>query len=602
MLVLSAEKIKQSLPDKILLDDISLFLNERDKVGLIGINGTGKSTFMKILSGSLQPDSGNITYANPIRIGYLPQNPDFSGERSILEQVFYGADASIKEQKDYEAKSILGKLGIYDTEQSIQNLSGGQKKRIALASVFIQPCDLLLLDEPTNHLDSDMILWLESTLQRFTGAIFMVTHDRYFLDRIVNRIVELEEGHLFSYPGNYSQYLQLKEERISMEQASQRKKKSLLIKELAWMQRGVKARGTKSKSRIEQFHSLQNSIQNEETSQMQVTALSQRLGKKTIQLQHISKSFQNQTLIDDFSYTIERDARIGILGPNGCGKSTLLKLILGQIPPDHGEIIIGETVKFGYFSQENTEMDLSQKVIDIIKEGGESIATQTGRISAASLAEQFLFPPHLQYLPASKLSGGERRRLALCRILMTAPNILLFDEPTNDLDIETLTILENYLESFPGAVVSVSHDRYFLDKIANTILCFTGNGQIQPFLGGYQDAMTALKEQQKLTEKQEKQTVKTMPDKAEKPKKLKLTFKEEKEYATIEEDIAQLETHLQKLEESMLACATDFIKLQELAAQKEETNQQLAYKMERWLYLSELVEKIDQEKQKEKRD
>ena len=592
MILLSAENVTKSYVEKKLLNDVSFYLNEGDKVGIIGVNGTGKSTFLKIIAGIENSESGTIVRASGVRIGYLPQNPIFEENFSVIDQVFKGASSQLKELKEYEAKAILNKLGITEFEKNVSLLSGGEKKRVAIASALINPCEILILDEPTNHIDNDTIIWLEKYLQKYTGAILMVTHDRYFLDRVTNKIIEINNGKLFSYNANYSKYLELKVQREEIEIGTERKNKSIFRKELEWMQRGARARGTKSKSRIEKFEELRDREILGEAEKLDLNSVSTRLGKKTLEINCISKRFSDNQLINNFDHIISRDARIGIVGKNGCGKSTLLKIINGNIHPDKGEIIIGKTVKIGYFSQECEEMDTSLRVIDYIKEISEYIVTVNGTLSASQLLEKFLFPADLQWNTISKLSGGERKRLFLLRIIMDAPNILLLDEPTNDLDIQTLGILENYLESFNGAVIVVSHDRYFLDRVVDTIWEFSNEGTIKQFLGGYSDYFEKNTYDLKISNtnttiaKDNKQPLTT------KTKKLKFTFKEQREYEMIDDVIADLEECLKKIENSIIIEASNYINLEKLMAEKEKLEQDLAEQTDRWVYLNDLADQI----------
>jgi ABC transport system ATP-binding/permease protein len=589
-MLLSAEKITKSYSEKILLKDISLYLSEGDKIGVIGINGTGKSTFLKIIAQVETPDSGSITKIPGIRIEYLSQNPVWDEKLTILEHVFLGTSSETRETKGYEAKTVLTRLGIADFDKPISLLSGGQRKRVAIACALIHPSDVLILDEPTNHLDNETVLWLENYLIKYTGAIIMVTHDRYFLDRVTNKIVEIDNGSLYSYQVNYSGYLDLKAQREEMELGTERKKRSLLRKELEWMQRGPRARGTKSKDRIARFEELNKGTGKTETDKLEISSVSTRLGKKTVELDNISKSFGKKPLIINFEHIISRDARIGIVGKNGCGKSTLLNIISGKTLPDSGSVIIGDTVKLGYFSQNCEEMDISLRVIDYIKEINEIIETTEGTSTASQMLERFLFPPDLQWNTIGRLSGGERRRLYLLSIIMQAPNILLLDEPTNDLDIQTLTILEDYLDSFNGAVVAVSHDRYFLDKVVDTIFEFQGDGTIRKCLGGYSDYLAGVTAGQ-TREKAAK--IKTAPDKKNNSnKKLKFTFNEQREFENIDSEISALEGQLGDLSQLMQTESSNYVKLQELITQKEALEKALEEKTERWIYLNDLAEKI----------
>ncbi|UWG95373.1 ABC-F family ATP-binding cassette domain-containing protein [Dehalobacter sp. DCM] len=593
MILLSAEKITKSYSEKKLLKDISLYINEADKIGVIGINGSGKSTFLKIVAGIEAPDDGTITAASGVRIAYLPQNPVFIDNLSVLDQVFYGASAETRDAMEHEAKTILTRLGIFDFTTNVSLLSGGEKKRIAITRALVNPSEILIMDEPTNHLDSDMVLWLENYLKKYTGAILMVTHDRYFLDRVANRIVEISRGSLYGYQANYSKYLELKAQREEMEISTERKNKSIYRRELEWISRGVRARGTKSKERIERFHTLSEREKPTATEKLDISALSTRLGKKTIEINNISKAYDDRRLITHFEHIILRDARIGIIGKNGCGKSTLFKIIMGQVPPDSGTVVIGDTVKIGYFSQESDEMDTSLRVIDYIREISNQIVTADGTLSAAQMLEKFLFPPDLQWNTIAKLSGGERRRLHLLSVIMDAPNILLLDEPSNDLDIETLVILEDYLEHFAGAVMVISHDRYFLDKVVDRIFEFQNDGTLKQYEGGFDDYLEYKKvlttdaaagvTKAKKSEQQ--------PDRPN-TQKLKFSYKEELEYAQIEDLIAGIEAKISDLEKVIQGEVSNYSKLQELLQQKADLESDLEEKMARWLYLHDLAEKI----------
>lgn len=586
MIVLSAEKISKSYTEKKLLDEISLFLNENDKVGIIGINGTGKTTLLDILAGKSLPDKGNISKATGVRISYLEQNPMFGENLSLLQIVFENADAATKQVKEYEAKSILTKMGFSDLDMDTSALSGGEKKRIAIARALVSPSELLILDEPTNHLDSQMVLWLEGYLNRYNGAIVMVTHDRYFLDRVANCIVEIDHGALYAYDGNYSRFLELKAQREAMDAATLRKNRSLFRKELEWMQRGARARGTKSKSRTRRFENLSTGLA-APAEKLEMDSISTRLGRKTIEASGISKSFGDHCLVKNFSHIVMRDARIGIVGSNGCGKSTLLKMLAGTLAPDLGEVVHGDTVKIGYLSQEWDAPPEQMRVIDYIKEAGGEIVTNDGTISASNMLERFLFPADLQWNAVSRLSGGEKRRLYLLRILMEAPNILFLDEPTNDLDIETLTILEDYLESFRGAVIAVSHDRYFLDKVVDSIFEFRSDSELRQYIGGYSDYLAKRQPEEKVTDKPK-------PEKAKKakPPKLKFTFSEQREFEKIDGELEDLESKLATVSMEIERNASDYEKLAYLLKDKEKLEAELSLKMERWVYLNDLAEKI----------
>lgn len=593
MILLSAQNISKTYMERKVLDDVSFFLNEGDKIGVIGINGTGKSTLIKILAGVDEADSGKVVRTNGVRVSYLPQIPEFENNGSILRQVMLHLPDDLKEAKEFEAKSILSKLGIADYSKDISTLSGGEKRRVGIAAALIQPSDILLIDEPTNHIDNETVRILEEQLKKYRGAIVMVTHDRYFLESITRKIVEVDCGKLYEYNGNYSLYLEQKAQREADAEARERKNRTLYRQELEWIRRGVRARGTKSKDRIERFHELENRDKPAEAGKLQLQSVSSRLGKKTIEIENLSKSIDGKLLIDDFSCILPRDARVGIVGHNGAGKSTFMKILTGQITADSGSISIGDTVKIGYFSQECESMDPKQKVIDYIKETAEQIQTPEGTITAATMLERFLFTPELQWNSIEKLSGGERKRLYLLKVLMTSPNVLLLDEPTNDLDIATLTILESYLKSFSGAVIAISHDRYFLDKMASEIWEFSGNGVIKRYNGNYTDYIENVdKSDEDPAYKIPKQTEKKEKNYTGK-RKLKFSFKEQREFETIDDDIANIEQQIKDTENEILNCSTDYVKLQELSDKKEALEKQLDEKMERWAYLNDLAERIE---------
>lgn len=605
MILLSAEKVYKGYSERQLLDGCSLAIGEGEKIGLIGINGTGKSTLLKVMAGIDPPDSGIVTRAGGVRVAYLPQNPLFDGETTVLQQVMKGVaideerakDAKVIQQADeYQCKSILNQLGLGDYEQKIAQLSGGQKRRVALACALAAEAEVLILDEPTNHIDSEMVDWLEGYLKRFQGALLMVTHDRYFLERVVNRIVELDHGKLYSYPANYSQYLELKAQREEMALATERKRQSLYRKELAWIQRGARARSTKAQFRVDRFEQLKNSEYVPDQSKLEVSALSSRLGRKIIEIDNISKAFDGKQLVRDFSYNLLRGDRIGIIGPNGYGKTTLVRMICGLLKPDSGSIVRGDTVKIGYFSQESfigEEFDPSVKAVDYIRSISQEIQTPEGTLSASQMMEKFLFPSELQYTEIGRLSGGERRRLYLLRVLMEAPNVLVLDEPTNDLDIETLAVLEDYLESFPGVVIAVSHDRYFLDKLMNHVFVLAGNGEVRHYTGGYADYRADVAEQERI-KKQSAASVSNgeKRDGRNQREKLKFSFKEQREYEQIDQVIAELEEKIEETEQQIRSNSSDYTALQQLTQEKEELEEQLAQKMERWVYLNDLAERI----------
>lgn len=605
MILLSAEKVYKGYSERQLLDGCSLAIGDGEKIGLIGINGTGKSTLLKVMAGIDPPDSGIVTRAGGVRVAYLPQNPLFDGETTVLQQVMKGVaideerakDAKVIQQADeYQYKSILNQLGLGDYDQKIAQLSGGQKRRVALACALAAEAEVLILDEPTNHIDSEMVDWLEGYLKRFQGALLMVTHDRYFLERVVNRIVELDHGKLYSYPANYSQYLELKAQREEMALATERKRQSLYRKELAWIQRGARARSTKAQFRVDRFEQLKNSEYVPDQSKLEVSALSSRLGRKIIEIDNISKAFDGKQLVRDFSYNLLRGDRIGIIGPNGYGKTTLVRMICGLLEPDSGTIVRGDTVKIGYFSQESfigEEFDPSVKAVDYIRSISQEIQTPEGTLSASQMMEKFLFPSELQYTEIGRLSGGERRRLYLLRVLMEAPNVLVLDEPTNDLDIETLAVLEDYLESFPGVVIAVSHDRYFLDKLMNHVFVLAGNGEVRHYIGGYADYRADVAEQERF-KKQSTASVSNgeKRDGRNQREKLKFSFKEQREYEQIDQVIAELEEKIEETEQQIRSNSSDYTALQQLTQEKEELEEQLAQKMERWVYLNDLAERI----------
>lgn len=586
MNLLSVENLSKAFGEKVIFNNLTFGIDDKDKIGIIGVNGTGKSTLLKIIAGEEDADSGNVVKMNGLRIGYLPQIPVFKENEAVMDymnRIYFISNAN----EESEAKSILTRLGITDYYQSVTELSGGQRKRVALAAAMISPVDLLILDEPTNHIDNDTVLWLETNLKKTAKALLMVTHDRYFLDRVVNRTIELDKGNMFTYDGNYSQFLELKAEREEREIANERKRQNFLRTELEWVRRGAQARSTKQKARLERFEEVSNMSAPVKKHSVEIAGLSSRLGRKTIEAENICKSYNDNILIRNFNYIVLKNDRIGIIGPNGCGKSTLVNILTRKTEPDSGSVVIGETVKIGIFSQENEHMKGEQQVIDYIKDVGEYINTRGGKISASQLLERFLFNAEMQYSPISKLSGGERRRLYLLRVLMSAPNILFLDEPTNDLDIETLTILENYLDGFDGAVIIVSHDRYFLDKCVDRIFAFEGNGYIKQYEGGYTDYLAAQKPRKNV--KADKKEPKTW-DKGE--KRLKMSYNEEREFASIDSVISEIEDKILKIENDMAICASQYSKLQQLTEEKSKLEAMLAEKMDRWVYLTELDERI----------
>lgn len=600
MNILNIEHVSKVFGEKIIFDDVSYGIHQGDKIGIIGINGTGKTTILKIIAGLEEPDEGQVIMQNGLRITYLPQNPEFPPNATILDYVADG-----KWQKDWatasEAANVLNKLGITNHEEKIEHLSGGQKKRVALARTLVNPADILILDEPTNHIDNEMASWLEDYLRKFKGALVMVTHDRYFLDRVTNKILEISHGKLYSYEANYSKFLELKAQREEMEMAGERKRQSVLRMELEWAKRGCRARSTKQRARLERLEALKNGTAPVTDQRVEMDSVETRMGKKTIELHHVSKSFGEKKVIDDFTYIILRNQRLGIIGSNGCGKSTLMKMIAGVLKPDAGEIEWGDTIKIGYFAQEVPDMDRSLRVIDYIREVAEYIPTKDGKISASMMLERFLFDSAMQYAPVEKLSGGEKRRLYLLKVLMEAPNVLLLDEPSNDIDIPTLTILEDYLDSFAGIVVAVSHDRYFLDNMADRIFAFEGDGHLVQYEGGYTDYLEARERKLADVSVEESSSVKeNKPSKNDwkqnRKEKLKFSYKEEREFETIDEDIEKLEEKIASLEADMMKNATNSGKLREIVEEKEKAEKALEEKMDRWVYLNDLAERIAAQK------
>ena len=620
MNLINVENITKTYTERKLFEHASFSLQEGEKVGVIGINGTGKTTLLKMLAGQEEPDEGTITTANHVVIRYLPQHPEFDPVMSSLECVLEGNGTDENRWTiESDAKAMMTRLGIKDFNQPAGQLSGGERKRLALISALLSPADILLLDEPTNHLDNDMADWLEDYLKKWRGALIMVTHDRYFLDSVTNRIVEIDKGSIYSYQTNYSGFLELKAQREEMEAASERKRQSILRVELEWIRRGARARSTKQKAHIQRYEELRDRQAPVQDAKVELSSISTRLGKTTVELEHICKRYGERTLIDDFTYIFLKGDRVGIIGPNGCGKSTLMKIIAGLIPPDSGQVIVGQTVKMGYYAQEiasqkpedesqENEIDFSymnpeQRVIDYVKDTAEYIRTADGMISASAMLERFLFPPEKQYSPIGKLSGGEKKRLNLLRVLASSPNFLILDEPTNNLDIATLTILEDYLDRYEGIVVTVSHDRYFLDRTMRRIFAFEEGGRLRQYEGGYTDyaARKAAEEEAKQEERQEakpeagSKAALSSDKKGQRtrgPQKLKFTYKEQKDYETIEGEIGDLEEKIAALEKNMEDSAHDFVKLNQLMAEKEELEAVLEEKMERWMYLEELAAKI----------
>ena len=606
MNLLTIEHLTKSYTERLLFDDTSFSINEGEKIGLIGINGTGKSTLLKIVAGLEEPDDGSVVRGRNLDIRFLSQNPKFHDGDTILESIVRENEGHAHVwDLESQAKTMLTKLGFTDFDDRVETLSGGQRKRVALVSVLLSTADLLVLDEPTNHLDSAMADWLETYLRRFNGALLMVTHDRYFLDSVTNRIVELDKGKLYSYQANYEGYLELKAQRLDMEQATERKRQSLLRVELEWMQRGARARSTKQKAHIERFETLRDQKGPEADQNVELDSVSSRLGRTTVELEDISKAFGDKVLMKDFTYIFLKNDRIGIIGPNGSGKSTLMKIIAGWLEPDAGNVTVGQTVKMGYFSQENEAMDGSVKVIDYIRGAAEYVKTKDGSISASQMLERFLFPSSVQYTVIDKLSGGEKRRLYLLRILMEAPNVLLLDEPTNDLDIQTLTILEDYLDSFQGIVITVSHDRYFLDRVVRRIFAFEGEGRVTQYEGGYTDYQAAFAEKypegmlpagmgtgKKSSDRNEG---KKTTEKPKGEKKLRFSFKEQREWDTIEDTIAAVEEKIADLDAQIEKSVSNYTKLNELMEEKRIQEQLLEEKMERWMILNDLAEQIEKQ-------
>ena len=609
MNILNIEHVSKVFGEKVVLDDVSYGVHQGDKIGIIGINGTGKSTILKIIGGLEEPDEGQVITQNGLRITYLPQMPRFPEGASILDYVAEG-----KWQKDWstesEARNVLNKLGIVNHEEKIDHLSGGQKKRVALARTLVNPCDVLLLDEPTNHLDNEMVTWLEDFLRGFKGVVIMVTHDRYFLDRVTNKILEISHGNLYAYEANYSKFLELKAEREEMELASERKRQSVLRMELEWAKRGCRARSTKQRARLERLEALKNGKAPTQDLDVQMDSVETRMGKKTIEFHNVSKAFGDKTLMKDFEYIFLRNQSVGIIGPNGCGKSTMLRMITGEVLPDAGTIEIGDTIRIGYLAQEEPDMDTNQRVIDYVKDIAEYVQTRDGRISASQMLERFLFTPDMQYTPISKLSGGEKRRLYLLSVLVSGANVLILDEPSNNVDIPTLTVLEDFLNTFVGIVITVSHDRYFLDNVVDRIFEFDGNGNLLQYEGGYTDYLEAkerrfggsaeetAKAAPSKTSADEPAKSKNNDWKQNRPTRLKFTFKEQREYETIDDDIAVLEEKIASLDDQMLKNATNSAKLAELMAEKERTEAALEEKTERWVYLTDLAEQIEAQNQK----
>ena len=592
--ILSAEHITKAYTLKKLLTDVMIYIGEHDRIGVVGINGTGKSTLLKILAGIEEPDSGTVMRKNGLRVSFLPQMPDYSVERTAVEQVLFDAPKDVGAPDEYEAKTLLSQFGISDFEADVRTLSGGQKKRVALAAALIRPVDLLLLDEPTNHIDAQTIALLEEKLGKYRGALMMVTHDRYFLDRVCNRIAEISGGELYLHDGNFSYYLEQKAARLDMENAAARKRSSILRRELEWIRRGAQARSTKQKARIQRFEEMSAIAGPQEEQKLALGSTGSRLGRRIIECENVGKSMGGKRLLRDFTYTILRDERMAVVGENGCGKTTFLRMLAGQLAPDEGTINIGETVKIGFFTQEFPKVDPHMRLIDFMRDIAEYVETPDGRFSASQMLEQFLFPSDVQYTPVERLSGGEKRRLYLASLLMASPNVLLLDEPTNDLDIATLEILEDYLATFKGAVIVVSHDRYFLDRIAQRLFAFEKDAHLVQYVCSFSDYLDAQRAQE--SEKDEKEEKSAVMPRRTKERELRMSYKEQKDYETIDARMEQLQGELERLDGEIEKNASDFVKLTELTQKREQTQKELDEAEERWLYLTDLAERIEAQK------
>lgn len=592
--ILSAEHITKAYTLKKLLTDVMIYIGEHDRIGVVGINGTGKSTLLKILAGIEEPDSGTVMRKNGLRVSFLPQMPDYSVERTAVEQVLFDAPKDVGAPDEYEAKTLLSQFGISDFDADVRTLSGGQKKRVALAAALIRPVDLLLLDEPTNHIDAQTIALLEEKLGKYRGALMMVTHDRYFLDRVCNRIAEISGGELYLHDGNFSYYLEQKAARLDMENAAARKRSSILRRELEWIRRGAQARSTKQKARIQRFEEMSAIAGPQEEQKLALGSTGSRLGRRIIECENVGKSMGGKRLLRDFTYTILRDERMAVVGENGCGKTTFLRMLAGQLAPDEGTINIGETVKIGFFTQEFPKVDPHMRLIDFMRDIAEYVETPDGRFSASQMLEQFLFPSDVQYTPVERLSGGEKRRLYLASLLMASPNVLLLDEPTNDLDIATLEILEDYLATFKGAVIVVSHDRYFLDRIAQRLFAFEKDAHLVQYVCSFSDYLDAQRAQE--SEKDEKEEKSAVMPRRTKERELRMSYKEQKDYETIDARMEQLQGELERLDGEIEKNASDFVKLTELTQKREQTQKELDEAEERWLYLTDLAERIEAQK------
>ena len=594
--ILSAEHIKKSYTLKKLITDATLYIGEHDRIGVVGVNGTGKSTLLKLLCGMEEPDGGVVMRRNGLRVSYLPQMPGYDAQRTCVEQVLHDAPCDVGAPDEYEARSLLTQLGITDFESDVRTFSGGQKKRVALAAALIRPVDLLLLDEPTNHIDAQTIAWLESRLAGYRGALMMVTHDRYFLDRVCNRIAELDGGGLYLHDGNFSYYLEQKAARLDMESAAARKRSAILRRELEWIRRGAQARSTKQKARIQRFEEMSAIRGPQAEAKLSLSSTSSRLGRRIIECENVGKAMGGKALLSGFTYTILRDERMAIVGPNGCGKTTLLRMLAGELAPDTGTVVLGDTVKVGFFRQEFPQVDENLRLIDFMRDIAEYVQTPEGRFSASQMLEQFLFPPDVQLTPVNRLSGGEKRRLYLASVLMAAPNVLLLDEPTNDLDIATLEILEDYLSTFSGAVVVVSHDRYFLDRVAGRLFAFEEDARLLQYVCSFSDYLELRAAQQEPAARTQKTEAAAPAQRREKQRELRMSFKEQRDYETIDAHIEALNAKLAGIDAEIACYASDFMKLTELAALKEETERALGEAEERWLYLTDLAERIEAQK------